>query len=237
MAKYTLKKIRSLERSVDPWAYVLVLRPIVLRVTWLFSNYSNFTPNQITFISFIFGVGSAISFLQGTVSFLILGAFLFEISYIFDCVDGRIARLKGQSSMFGRYLESMSDQMRVFLAVLCLTYGQYILLNDISYFLFGMLYIFLYLLHWISEDLLTVTEDYRTDESNVTKTSFARKIADFFYPHHLSPLLTYSEADVIAFFIFPILNQVKLGLLLGTIILLNTIIVGVYFKRKIIGDE
>jgi len=233
MAKYTLKKIRSLERSVDPWAYTLVLRHLVIRIVWLLGNHTNFTPNQITCISFIFGIFSAISFLQGTVPFLILGAFLFEISYIFDCVDGRIARLKGQSSMFGRYLDSMSDQMRVFLAVLCLTYGQYAITNNDHYFLFGMTYLFFYLLYSISESLLPNAEDNK--KSRMNKTSFAQRITLFLHLRHLSPLLSYAEADTIVFFIFPILNRVNEGLLIGSFIIINAILIRAYFNRKRVG--
>ena len=139
---YSYNEIINNDRKGSWWEHI-ILGPFVHGSTWLFANYIRFSPNQITFTSFIFGILSAYSFLQGTGRYLIIGALLYEISFILDCTDGRIARLKNLCSRFGAYLDFMSDTTKYFFIIFCLIYGQYLLTNDSSLFLYGFIFIFL----------------------------------------------------------------------------------------------
>ncbi len=258
MTGYALNDIKNLEtKPAEPWWYVVILRPLVLRLVYLFANYTKLTPNQITIISFIIGLASAFYFLHGTWICLVIGAFLFEICYIFDCVDGRIARLKGLKSGFGMYLDSMLDQTRLFFVVLCLVYGQYLSTKDVSYFLFGIVFIFLYLIQSLSwYELSAINEKFHketfmthgdthehenvfsyqninkdnTSKAIQNKFPFIWKTKTYFDSKRISIIPTFVEADTLAFFIFPILMQIKLGLLLGAVILAgNMFIQASYF--------
>jgi len=63
------------------------------------------TPNQITVFSIILSFVSAYYFSLGTNNSCLVGAFLLELFYIFDSVDGQLARAKGLSSYGGKYLD------------------------------------------------------------------------------------------------------------------------------------
>lgn len=63
------------------------------------------TPNQITVFSIIMSFVSAYSFSLGSNISCLVGAFLLELFYIFDSVDGQLARAKGLSSHGGKYLD------------------------------------------------------------------------------------------------------------------------------------
>ncbi|MBO05627.1 MAG: hypothetical protein CMI58_01050 [Parcubacteria group bacterium] len=63
------------------------------------------TPNQITTLSILLSFVSAYSFSLGTNISCLVGAFLLELFYIFDSVDGQLARAKGLSSHSGKYLD------------------------------------------------------------------------------------------------------------------------------------
>lgn len=221
------------------WFYP-VIRPLAKRISLFLANKTNVSPNQITVFSFLIGLSSAFCFFQGQQKYLIIGAVLFEISFLFDCVDGTIARLKKMESGFGCYLDSMLDQIRIFFVVLCLTYGQYLLTKDISYFLLGMAYIFLYLIQWVSRDVLSyVNKNFFKKEVNSdniytpNKFSFIRKISPFFKQRGISIVPGFMEADAIAFFIFPILLRVKWGLFLGSIVLFFGVLMRAYIFFKI----
>jgi len=242
MTKYTYNEIKNLEKPVNHWWYTLVLKPFVLRLVYLFANYIKFTPNQITAISFIFGLLSAFSFLQGTRFYLIVGAFLFEISYILDCVDGRIARLKGLKSVFGAYLDQMTDVVKYFFIILSLSYGQYLLMGDVSYLLLGIFFIFLHLTLFLSAKSLQVIEkEFSIETSTIIsnnslkeikqdKFHFFWKIKIYFESKGLSSIpLSAVEAETFTCFIFPIIMQVKIGLCLGSLILLENIFIVAFF--------
>jgi phosphatidylglycerophosphate synthase len=66
------------------------------------------TPNQITFISLLLGLSSAIETYFGH---KIAAIVLLNLSFILDCVDGQLARAKNKSSSFGMWLDNISDRV------------------------------------------------------------------------------------------------------------------------------
>jgi hypothetical protein len=86
---------------------------------------------------------SAVCFFQGTPAFLIAGALLFHLSFTFDCIDGKLARLKGNGTMFGMWLDYMLDRARVALCSLTLMTGQFLKTNEPLYIYLAFLIVFL----------------------------------------------------------------------------------------------
>jgi len=239
--KYSLKDIKKTVHPKAPWLAVLVYDPISIRLVWLIANFTKITPNQITIFGFLIGLSSAWCFFHGTHFYLILGVLLFGFSTILDWTDGKLARLRKFESRFGRYLDSITDQIRNFFIVLCLVYGQYLLTGDFLYFLFGMVYNFFYLTHWISGyEIYAIKNEFPREDISLNHTStvqnkfsFVWKIKAYFESKQISVLPTFAEADALAFFIFPILMKIKLGLLLGSIILFFNILIGAIYFFKI----
>lgn len=63
------------------------------------------SPNQVTVFSIMLSFVSAFFFSFGSSASCLVGAFLLELFYIFDSVDGQLARAKGLSSYGGKYLD------------------------------------------------------------------------------------------------------------------------------------
>ena len=76
------------------------------------------TPNQISWGAFSIAILSFASFILGQ---NIIGGILAQLSSIADGVDGSLARLKGMSSAFGGFLDSLLDRYADILIVLGLT--------------------------------------------------------------------------------------------------------------------
>ena len=76
------------------------------------------TPNQVTWAAFGIVLLSFVSFVLGH---NIIAGLLVQLSAIVDCVDGRLARLKGMTSEFGGFLDSVLDRYADILIVLGLT--------------------------------------------------------------------------------------------------------------------
>lgn len=100
-------KPRDVEEPVDYWlnrplASILVkgLAPLPI------------TPNQVTFLSGVVGIISGIVIatapVDGTIQVPVAGLILY-LSVLLDCADGQLARLRGTSSMLGRYLDGVVD--------------------------------------------------------------------------------------------------------------------------------
>jgi len=76
------------------------------------------TPNQISWAAF--GL-AALSFLSFIYNWNITGGLLAQLSSVIDGVDGSLARLKGMSSSFGGFLDSILDRYADILILLGLT--------------------------------------------------------------------------------------------------------------------
>ncbi len=76
------------------------------------------TPNQMTWTAFGIALMSFVSFLLGQ---NIIGGLLVQLSSIVDGIDGSLARLKGVTSEFGGFLDSVLDRYADILIVLGLT--------------------------------------------------------------------------------------------------------------------
>lgn len=66
------------------------------------------TPNVVTITSTIATLASAYFYYKGKLCITFL---LYFIGYLFDCLDGRLARKYNQSSTFGMLLDSVSDMV------------------------------------------------------------------------------------------------------------------------------
>ena len=100
-------KPRDVEEPVDYWvnrplASVLVKGLAPLPVT----------PNQVTILSGIVGIAAcpviALAPLDSRWQLPFAGALLY-LSILLDCADGQLARLRGQSSMVGRFMDGVVD--------------------------------------------------------------------------------------------------------------------------------
>lgn len=89
--------VTSIRHKLTGW-----LDPFILLL-----SKTGLTPNQITFLSFLFGIAAAICYL--TTHFLI-GSILLAVSGILDLTDGSVARLTNKKSDFGAIIDWIVDK-------------------------------------------------------------------------------------------------------------------------------
>jgi phosphatidylglycerophosphate synthase len=123
--RFTLDDVKKTYKRRDAWWTVLLVDPVASRLTLPIANRTSITPNQISFVSFLVGLGSAAAFAQGDHPMLALGALLYHVSFVLDCIDGKIARLKGTGSAFGMWLDFSFDRYKFWICAAALAYGQY----------------------------------------------------------------------------------------------------------------
>ncbi|EGL82027.1 CDP-alcohol phosphatidyltransferase [Caldalkalibacillus thermarum TA2.A1] len=147
---FTMEDMKQTYKKKDAWWTVILVDPIASRIALLVANFTNITPNQLSITSFIIGLAAAFSFYIGSVTALIAGALLYHLSFIIDCMDGKIARLKKNGSMFGMVLDISLDHIRVVLCALALTFGQFNHTGDIIYLYLAALLIVVYFIRHIN---------------------------------------------------------------------------------------
>ncbi len=104
-------------------------RPIAAVIVRLIYN-TKITPNQVTVISFLIGILAAIFFLHGTPTSFLIGGILVQLSGIFDCADGMLARARNVTSYYGAYLDLFFDRMLDFIWFVSIVVGYYMYSGD-----------------------------------------------------------------------------------------------------------
>jgi phosphatidylglycerophosphate synthase len=79
------------------------------------------TPNQITVLSLIFGLASAGFYISEIPNALLWGAVFLYGKVFLDNVDGNLARVRGTTSRFGRFLDSLADFLVTVLVYIAIT--------------------------------------------------------------------------------------------------------------------
>ncbi|MEV6696172.1 CDP-alcohol phosphatidyltransferase family protein [Streptomyces sp. NPDC051453] len=116
---------RITQKKRDAWWTVLLVDPVATPLVRLTAMRTRITPNQITWGAFVLGLGSAVLFWLGDWRWLIAGAVVYHLSFVLDCMDGKVARLTGQGSVFGAWLDFVFDRIRVMVCGVALMAGQY----------------------------------------------------------------------------------------------------------------
>ncbi|TMR20888.1 CDP-alcohol phosphatidyltransferase family protein [Nonomuraea turkmeniaca] len=101
--------------------------------TYFVSTYSRFiarwaarrglTPNQVTMISIALGVAAAACFATGDRPWMVLGGVLIYFAFVFDCVDGQVARYARKFGVLGAWLDATFDRFKEYVVFAGLAVG------------------------------------------------------------------------------------------------------------------
>ncbi|MEU4692564.1 CDP-alcohol phosphatidyltransferase family protein [Actinoplanes sp. NPDC023714] len=134
----------------DAWWTVWLVDPLAARLVWLVAPWRWVTPNRLTFGAFLVGLGSAYCFWRQDYTWLVAGAVLYHLSFVLDCMDGKIARLNGTGSLFGTWLDYVFDRLRVLACAIGLFGGQYMRTEEVVYPLLATLVIFMDMFRYLN---------------------------------------------------------------------------------------
>ena len=108
-----------------PITYLLVRTPI--------------SANQVTVIQEIIGTIGAIMLAVPSIKIMLLGIFLIQFGFILDCVDGEVARYKGQSSVRGVFLDLIGHQIVIPFYIFFTSLGVFVRTGQIDALIVGFL--------------------------------------------------------------------------------------------------
>ncbi|MFD0412720.1 CDP-alcohol phosphatidyltransferase family protein [Streptomyces sp. NPDC127108] len=141
---------RITQKKRDAWWTVILVDPLATPLVRLTARYTRITPNQITWGAFVLGLASSVCFAFGDWRWLVLGAVIYHFSFVLDCMDGKVARLTGQGSVFGAWLDFVFDRIRVMVCGVALMGGQYARTHDETYIWLAVAVVFLDTLRYIN---------------------------------------------------------------------------------------
>ena len=102
------------QRDIN-WFTEHVARPPAAVFVWMVRG-TPITPNQVTFLSAAIAVAACAMFaaLPGY-PWLVAAAAVFELSFVLDCADGQLARLRKMASPLGHLLDFLMDELKAML--------------------------------------------------------------------------------------------------------------------------
>ncbi|MEW2359245.1 CDP-alcohol phosphatidyltransferase family protein [Spirillospora sp. NPDC029432] len=152
--------------------------PPASRLVRFTANRTNITPNQLTVGALILGLGAGACFAVATAPWLLLGALLYHLSFTLDCMDGKIARLKGTGSVFGAWLDYIFDRIRVLACAIALMGGQYARTGNVAYVWAALGVVFLDMLRYMDAlEIYKVRSQMRTKLRTMTEQVEAMELA------------------------------------------------------------
>lgn len=112
----------SKKRKDINWFTQHVARPPAALLVYFLAR-TPITPNQVTFLATLVcaAAGAIIALTPGSWTGLVIGALVFELSFVLDCVDGMLARLKKIASPLGHLLDFLMDELKATLVYGCVT--------------------------------------------------------------------------------------------------------------------
>jgi len=138
-----IKEIKEFNKELDAmqgnpwhsWSGRKIIRPLSFYLAKLFIRVD---PNIISFIMILIGFISLPFFILGGYSNVIIGAIILQFYYLFDYIDGNVARMTHKESLRGKYLDFIANITVNPLVFIALGYGLFRTLGNINYFLFGV---------------------------------------------------------------------------------------------------
>jgi phosphatidylglycerophosphate synthase len=130
-----MAQVRATYKQRDAWWTVLLVDPVAGRLLRVVAGIGWITPTRLTIAAFLLGLAAAGAFTQATAGWLLLGAAVYHASFIVDCVDGKLARLRGTGSVLGSWLDFLLDRVRVMVCTVALFGGQFLETGNEAYLL------------------------------------------------------------------------------------------------------
>jgi phosphatidylglycerophosphate synthase len=90
----------------DAWWTVLVVDPVALRVLPHLVRRQRVTPDRISLTSLALALAAGGCFLAHA---FVVGAVLFELHFVLDCLDGKLARVRGVQNPRGGFVDLACD--------------------------------------------------------------------------------------------------------------------------------
>ncbi|MEU8120951.1 CDP-alcohol phosphatidyltransferase family protein [Spirillospora sp. NPDC049024] len=164
MANFTLDDVRQRTyKARDAWWTVLLVDPLAARLVKFTANRTRVTPNQLTVGALVLGLAAGACFAVASWPWLLAGALLYHLSFTLDCMDGKIARLKGTGSVFGAWLDYIFDRVRVLACAIALMAGQYAATGNVAYVWTALGVVFLDMLRYMDAlEIYKVRSQMRT---------------------------------------------------------------------------
>ena len=205
----------------DYWFTVLATDPVALpMVRWL-TKHRWLSPDGVTVVALALGLAVGILFATGTRAGLVAGSITFYLAFVFDCIDGKLARALSVTSARGEALDHLADGGRRASAVMGLAVYLWRTEGDVSIF-----YAIVYMV--LSYYFLEISGAERGEPG----AGIGGRVNQALAKRRLLPNPGMPDVQAIAFILGPITGLVTVGLGAGIAMVTVAILLTVYRRLR-----
>ena len=204
----------------DYWFTVLLTDPVALPIVRLMTRGRWLSPDAVTGIALLLGLSVGAFFSTGERWGLIAGAIAFYFAFVFDCVDGKLARALQVTSPRGEALDHLADGGRRASAALGLAVYLWRVEGDATVF-YAVVYI--------------VASYYFLEISGAERGESGGRLSGmsgWLARRRLLPNPGMPDVQAITFIFGPLTGLVTAGLVLGTAMVTAAIAMTVYRRLR-----
>jgi len=152
--------LRKSKDNIDNYSKLFLDIPSAI-VTKHIIKYPWVTPNRVTIFGLLMGIMSSVFIFFGIFTAAAIGLY---IAALCDYVDGKIARLKNNSTMYGKRLDIVSD--RLILVTQIISYALIFFIKNNNFLCFLLM---MYLIVFLLIDFINLTEVIERYGTNGTR--------------------------------------------------------------------
>jgi len=204
----------------DYWFTVLLTDPVALPIVRLLTRRRWLSPDAVTVLALLLGLSVGAFFSTGQRWGLIAGAIAFYLAFVFDCVDGKLARALQVTSPRGEALDHLADGGRRASAALGLAIYLWRVEEDAT-----VLYAIVYIV--ASYYFLEISGAERGEPGGRMSG-----MSGWLAQRRLLPNPGMPDVQAITFIFGPLTGLVTAGLVLGTAMVTAAIALTVYRRLK-----
>jgi phosphatidylglycerophosphate synthase len=213
--RYTFRQVTEKLVLRSWWASVAVL-PLSNRLILLVINHTRISPNQITLTALFLRLFTAGCFITGDRVWLVAGALCYHLAYVCDCADGTVARLTGQTSELGRYLDHVADLLGDLLILAALSWSLGLLTTPM---IIAMLFM------QVAECYISYLAGFAIAPKHEPKSSnglfnLFNCYRDWWFRKNIKSCPSFPDYCAFVFVICPLFNRAETGLRIGFFFLL-----------------
>lgn len=233
-------RLKQAMKAKDGWWASIFSGPVanfflrfVVDIKWI-------SPNCVTTNSLLLCILACGFIANGNPGFLVVAAFLIQLVFILDCLDGQLARYRNEHSNFGAWYDRVTDRVKDFIIYFSIASGHYYMYKDWKIWPLAMTSLFFVYLfdYYVNQDIKL--EPVKKYDLRSQKLFFGKLLSQIFSlgerVYKRAPILQFHIGEqylLISLFLF--FNQTRL--LLYLIILLGVFYsvywpVSKYYGRK-----
>jgi len=137
-AEFKKKVIKPQINYTSPWYARKIMRKFSPYITWFLVKNTSISANQVTLLQFFASMFGLALLCSASLSIAFCGILFLHLGYLFDVIDGEVARYRKKTSLNGMFLDFVNHAAIMPMTFGCLSFHYFFVTSSVLYFYLGL---------------------------------------------------------------------------------------------------